>query len=51
MDLGGIEQSIDVTGEAVLNGVAYDALGDKLFVTGKNWPHLFEVRLVPASNS
>ena len=31
----------------VLNGIAYDAAGDRLFVTGKNWPKLFEVRLVP----
>jgi glutaminyl-peptide cyclotransferase len=31
----------------VLNGIAYDAAGDRLFVTGKNWPNLFEVRLKP----
>jgi glutamine cyclotransferase len=30
----------------VLNGIAYDAKGDRLFVTGKQWPKLFEVRLV-----
>lgn len=29
----------------VLNGLAYDAVHDRLFVTGKNWPKLFEVRL------
>jgi glutamine cyclotransferase len=29
----------------VLNGIAYDAGGDRLFVTGKRWPKLFEVRL------
>lgn len=29
----------------VLNGLAYDAAGDRLFVTGKRWPKLFEVRL------
>lgn len=29
----------------VLNGIAYDASGDRLFVTGKCWPKLFEVRL------
>jgi glutaminyl-peptide cyclotransferase len=28
-----------------LNGIAYDARRDRLFVTGKNWPTLFEVRL------
>jgi glutamine cyclotransferase len=29
----------------VLNGIAYDAKGYRLFVTGKNWPKLFEIRL------
>jgi len=29
----------------VMNGIAYDAEGDRLFVTGKRWPKLFEVRL------
>jgi glutamine cyclotransferase len=29
----------------VLNGIAYDAAGDRLFITGKCWPKLFEVRL------
>jgi len=31
--------------DAVLNGIAYDAKGDRLFVTGKLWPKLFEVRV------
>lgn len=31
--------------EAVLNGIAYDKDGDRLFVTGKLWPKLFEIRL------
>lgn len=31
--------------EAVLNGIAYDAAADRLFVTGKNWPQLFEIEL------
>lgn len=33
--------------EAVLNGIAYDAAHDRLFVTGKLWPNIFEIRLVP----
>ena len=33
----------------VLNGIAYDATTGRLFLTGKNWPKVFEVRLVPAS--
>jgi glutaminyl-peptide cyclotransferase len=32
--------------DSVANGVAYDAENDRLFVTGKNWPQLFEIRLV-----
>ena len=31
--------------DAVLNGIAYDAAADRLFVTGKLWPKLFEIRL------
>jgi glutaminyl-peptide cyclotransferase len=31
---------------AVLNGIAYDAKGKRLFVTGKLWPSLFEIQLV-----
>ena len=31
---------------AVLNGIAYDAKGKRLFVTGKLWPRLFEIELV-----
>jgi glutaminyl-peptide cyclotransferase len=33
--------------EAVLNGIAYDPAGDRLFVTGKLWPSIFEIRLTP----
>ncbi len=31
--------------DAVLNGIAWDPVGRRLFVTGKNWPTLFEIRL------
>ncbi len=33
--------------EAVLNGIAYDSAHDRLFVTGKLWPRLFEIKIVP----
>jgi len=33
--------------DGVLNGIAYDPKDDRLFVTGKNWPKLFEIRLRP----
>jgi glutamine cyclotransferase len=48
IDFSGLLTPADRTGDIdVLNGIAYDAAGDRLFVTGKNWPKLFEVRLVP----
>lgn len=31
----------------VLNGIAYDAVADRIFVTGKNWKKLFEIKLKP----
>jgi len=37
-----LNRSVDV-----LNGIAYDSKNDRLFVTGKLWPRLFEIRLVP----
>jgi len=33
--------------EAVLNGIAYDAQHDRLFVTGRQWPTIFQIRVVP----
>lgn len=48
IDLSGLlgyyqkNQQIDV-----LNGIAYDSENDRLFVTGKYWPKLFEIRLIP----
>jgi glutamine cyclotransferase len=34
--------------EAVLNGIAYDPAHDRLFVTGKLWPKLFEIKVISA---
>jgi glutamine cyclotransferase len=31
--------------EAVLNGIAFDPVRHRFFVTGKNWPHVFEARI------
>lgn len=31
--------------EAVANGIAYDAAKDRVFITGKNWPRLFEIKV------
>jgi glutaminyl-peptide cyclotransferase len=48
IDLTGLlDPSLRVEGQTdVLNGIAYDAKGDRLFVTGKKWPKLFEIQLV-----
>jgi glutamine cyclotransferase len=35
------------TRESVLNGIAFNTRTQNLIVTGKNWPHLFEIKLVP----
>ncbi len=46
IDLTGILSPRDRTGkEDVMNGIAYDAEGDRYFVTGKLWSKLFEIRL------
>jgi glutamine cyclotransferase len=37
--------------EAVLNGIAYDPIRRRLFVTGKLWPSIFEIRLSPKPQS
>ena len=45
IDLHGILDPKDAAGVDVMNGIAYDAEKDRLFVTGKWWPKLFEVRV------
>jgi glutamine cyclotransferase len=48
IDLAGLLPARDRTDpEAVLNGIAYDPAHDRLFVTGKLWPKLFEIKVVP----
>jgi glutamine cyclotransferase len=46
IDLTGILPAPERAGTDVLNGIAYDAAGKRLFVTGKLWPKLFHIRLV-----
>jgi glutamine cyclotransferase len=48
IDLTGLLSPIYRLGsDAVLNGIAYDPVRKRLFVTGKLWPRVFEVRLSP----
>jgi glutaminyl-peptide cyclotransferase len=47
IDLTGLlaaDQRIDA--ESVLNGIAYDKKNDRLFVTGKRWPAVFEIKVI-----
>jgi len=36
--------------DSVLNGIAYDASQKRLFVTGKLWPWVFEIKIIPVKN-
>lgn len=47
IDLAGLLPVEDQPGTDVLNGIAYDAKADRLIVTGKLWPRLYEIRVVP----
>ena len=46
IDLAGLLSPAERTGADVLNGIAYDAASDRLFVTGKWWPRVFEITVV-----
>lgn len=47
IDLRGILPREELSRVDVLNGIAYDPVEDRLFVTGKFWPAVFEIELVP----
>ena len=47
IDLTNILPQSEVTDKTdVLNGIAYDAKGDRVFVTGKNWSKIFEIEII-----
>ena len=47
IDLTGIlPDNLQSSTTDVLNGIAYDAAGDKLYVTGKNWPKVFLIKII-----
>jgi glutamine cyclotransferase len=46
IDLAGLLPAEDRWRADVLNGIAYDAKADRLIVTGKLWPRLYEIRVV-----
>ena len=52
IDLTGLMPPDQLSGDnAVLNGIAYDAAHNRLFVTGKDWPRLFEITVVSGQRS
>jgi glutaminyl-peptide cyclotransferase len=51
IDLRGLLSSVERPNADVLNGIAYDAKSDRLFVTGKLWPKLFEIRVTSKSEA
>jgi len=50
IDLTGLLSKSEAAKADVLNGIAYDVEGDRLFVTGKWWPWLFEIKLQPKNS-
>ncbi len=48
INLSGISDMHDNGQIDYMNGIAYDKENDRLFVTGKWWPRLFEIKLVPS---
>ena len=47
IDLRGLMPPGSTSGNAVLNGIAYDDANDRLYVTGKLWPRIFEIKIAP----
>jgi glutamine cyclotransferase len=47
INLTGIQETSGFNSEMVLNGIAYNVQNNSLFVTGKDWPSLFEIRVFP----
>jgi len=48
IDLSGIKDPTDQDSQKVSNGIAYDVKTDRLFVTGKMWSKVFEIKLLPS---
>jgi glutaminyl-peptide cyclotransferase len=46
IDLTGLYQS--TIPDNVLNGIAYDTQTSRLFVTGKDWPNLYQITIAPS---
>lgn len=51
LDLTGLDITDNNDPNDVLNGIAYDAQNDRIFVTGKRWSYLYEIQLVLKNTS
>ncbi len=51
IDLSGLLEEVKGSQIDVLNGIAYDSDEDKIYVTGKLWPKLFELKFIPKNQS
>ena len=50
INLTGLPDENNPNPNAVLNGIAYDQQNNRLFVTGKDWPNLYQIKLIPQTN-
>jgi glutamine cyclotransferase len=50
IDLTGLPDENNSNPNAVLNGIAYDQQNNRLFVAGKDWPNLYQIKLIPQTN-
>ena len=51
IDASGLLSVMEKRGAGVLNGIAYDPSSKTFWITGKNWPRIFQVVFVPATGS
>jgi len=49
IDMNGIQDLKNPNPENVLNGIAYDSNNNRLFITGKMWSHIYQIKLIPSS--
>jgi glutamine cyclotransferase len=51
IDIGGLLTPEELVAAEVPNGIAYDLDSGRLFITGKYWPRLFEIKVIPANSN
>ena len=51
INLADLPDSNNPNQNAVLNGIAYDQQNNRLYVTGKDWPNLYQIKLIPQTKT